>query len=63
MNYILNKHRGRWQLRYHPKNEVSEMFWFDVIGKYAKEKYELIKDLPDAMYEDGTAGHILAFES
>jgi len=39
------------------------MFWFDVIGKYAKEKYELIKDLPDAMYEDGTAGHILAFES
>jgi hypothetical protein len=39
------------------------MFWTKTIGEYTKGKYELITNDPDAIYEDGTIGYILIFES
>jgi predicted acetyltransferase len=63
VNYILNKFKGKWQLKYHPKNIVSENFWIKIINEYTKGKYEIIKDRIEARYEDGTIGNIILFET
>jgi predicted acetyltransferase len=63
VNYLLNKFRGKWQLQYHPKNIVSEQFWIKVINEYTKGKYEIIKNIPKARYEDGTIGNVMIFET
>jgi predicted acetyltransferase len=65
VKYILDKFKGKWQLKYHPKNEISQKFWTKTIGEYTNGKYELITNDPDpeVLYEDGTIGHILVFES
>jgi len=63
VKYVLDTYKGKWQLQYHPKNEISQRFWTKTIDEYTKGKYEIIKDIPEAAYEDGTIGHILIFES
>ena len=63
VKYILEKYTGKWQLKYHPKNEISKIFWNKTIEEYTNGKYEIIKDSKEAVYEDGTIGHILVFES
>jgi predicted acetyltransferase len=62
VNYILNKFKGKWQLKYHPKNIVSEKFWINVINNYTEGKYEVIKNNINAKYTDGTIGNIILFE-
>jgi predicted acetyltransferase len=63
VNHILNKYKGKWQLKYHPRNIVSENFWINIINEYTKGKYKIIKDNPEARYEDGTIGTIIIFET
>ena len=63
VKYILDKYRGKWQLKYHPKNDVSKLFWNKTINEYTNGKYEIIKDSKEAIYEDGTIGHVLLFET
>ena len=65
VKYILDKFKGKWQLKYHPKNEISKKFWIKTINEYTKGKYEIIENDPDpdVLYEDGTIGHIMVFES
>ena len=63
VEYVLNKFKGKWQLKYHPKNEISRIFWTKTIGEYTNGKYELITNDPQITYEDGTIGHVLVFES
>jgi len=63
VKYILDKYKGKWQLKFHPKNEVSKNFWFKTIEEYTNGKYEIIKDDPETVYEDGTIGYVLIFES
>jgi len=63
VKYILDKFKGRWQLRYHPKNEISQKFWIKTISDYTKGKYEIMENNPEAMYEDGIIGHVLLFNS
>jgi predicted acetyltransferase len=63
VKYILDKYKGKWQLKYHPKNEISKIFWNKTIDEYTNGKYEIIKDSSEAEYEDGTIGHILVFET
>jgi predicted acetyltransferase len=63
VKYILNKYKGKWQLKYHPKNEISNIFWNKIIGEYTNGKYEIIKDNTESIYEDGTIGHVLIFET
>jgi predicted acetyltransferase len=43
MNYIFNKHKGKWQLTYLPVNEISKKFWIKVIKEYTNGKYEIHK--------------------
>jgi predicted acetyltransferase len=63
VNNILNKFKGKWQLKFHPKNEVSKNFWLKTIDEHTKGKYEIIKNDPESIYDDGTIGYILIFET
>ena len=65
VKYILDKFKGKWQLKYHPKNEISKKFWIKTIDEYTSGKYEIIENDPDpdVLYEDGTIGHIMVFEN
>jgi predicted acetyltransferase len=63
VNYILNKYKGKWQLKYHPKNKISEVFWIKTIDEYTKGNYELIRYNKEAEYQDGTIGNIIIFET
>jgi len=63
VNYVLNKFKGKWQLKYHPKNEISKTFWTKTISEYTSGKYELIANDLETKYEDGTIGHVLIFET
>jgi predicted acetyltransferase len=63
VNYILNKFKGKWQLKYHPKNIVSEKFWINVINNYTNGEYEVIKNNINVKYKDGTIGNIIIFET
>ena len=63
VKYILDKYKGKWQLKYHPKNEISMNFWNKTIDEYTNGKYKMIKDNREAIYEDGTIGYVLIFES
>jgi len=38
---VFDLHRGRWQLKYHPKNTGSAIFWPRVAGEYTNGRYEL----------------------
>jgi len=63
VKYILDKFKGKWQLKYHPKNEISQKFWIKTISEYTKGKYEAIENDSEVLYEDGTIGHVLIFNS
>ena len=56
-------HRGKWQLRRHPKNIGSVYFWDNAVNEYTKGDYKIIKSYPAAEYEDGTLGDILFFDN
>jgi len=58
VNNIFNKFKGKWQLKFHPKNEVSKNFWLKTIDEYTKGKYEIIKNDPESTYDDGTIGYV-----
>jgi predicted acetyltransferase len=63
VNKMFDMHKGKWGLMYHPKNEISKIFWNKVVGNYTKGKYELINNYQKAGYEDGTNADILIFET
>ena len=63
IKYILNKFKGKWQLKFHPNNEISKNFWIKTISDYTNEKYEIIKNDPETTYEDGTIGWLMVFNS
>lgn len=56
-------HRGKWQLKRHPKNLPSLYFWDKVVNEYTKGDYELIKSYPNTEYADGTLGDIYFFDN
>ena len=63
VKYIFEKHNGKWQLSFHPNNETSKVFWLDTINEYTKGNYKLIENNKDWIYEDGTKGNTLIFDS
>jgi len=60
---VLDKHKGRWQLKRHPKNIASVCFWDNVINEYTKGQYELITSHPKLDYVDGTLGDVFFFDN
>jgi len=63
VNYILNKFKGKWQLRFHPKNVTSEKFWMKTINEYTKGNFKIIDNDPAALFPDGSIGKVLVFET
>ncbi|GHU23971.1 hypothetical protein FACS1894172_16420 [Spirochaetia bacterium] len=61
-HYLFDKFKGKWQLKYHPKNTASEQFWIKVVNECTKGNYEIIKSKAEDKYKDGTIGNILVFE-
>jgi len=61
--YILDKFKGKWQLKIHPKNKVSEIFWTKIINEFTKGNYKYIENAPEALCAGGAAGHVFIFES
>jgi predicted acetyltransferase len=62
VKYIFDNLKGKYQLKYHPQNIVSKIFWNTVIGRYTKGEYQIIKDNAEAKYHDGTIGEVLIFD-
>ena len=60
---ILDKHKGRWQLKRHPKNITAACFWENTISEYTNGKFELVKAYPNSEYNDGTLGDIFFFDN
>ena len=60
---VLDRHKGKCQLRRHPKNTGTAHFWDSVINEYTKGQFELIKSHPKLDYNDGTLGDVFFFES
>jgi predicted acetyltransferase len=63
VNYLFKKHKGKWQVTFHPKNKISKSFWINVIKEYTKGKYKIYKDLEEVKFEDGTIGYVIVFNT
>lgn len=60
---VLDRHKGSWQLKRHPKNIASVHFWNAVIHEYTGGRFELAEAYPNTEYEDGSLGDVFFFES
>ena len=62
---VLDRHRGRWQLKCHPHNVASVRFWNKVIAEYSGGNYRLVEGYLNAEvdYEDGTPANVYFFEN
>jgi predicted acetyltransferase len=63
VNNILKKYHGKWQLKFHPHNVISEKFWINTVNEYTKGKYKIIDNDEKTKYRDGTIGKVLIFET
>jgi predicted acetyltransferase len=61
--YVFDKHRGKWQLKYHPKNRVSKEFWNKIINEITDGNYKIINNDPKTKYDDGTIGEVIIFDT
>ncbi|MFO7636039.1 MAG: GNAT family N-acetyltransferase [Clostridia bacterium] len=60
---VFGMFRGRWQVKYHPGNTGSGLFWVNVVNDFTKGDYRLEKAYPGTEYDDGTPGDILFFRT
>jgi predicted acetyltransferase len=60
---LFEKHKGKWQIKFHPKNNASEIFWTKVVNEYTKGNYELIENNIESIYRDGTIGKVLVLNT
>lgn len=60
---LFSRFQGKWQLRRHHKNVASVAFWDKAVGEYTNGCFTVIKDDPQAAYEDGTIGEVLLFDT
>ena len=59
---LFSRHRGRWQIKCHPKNRTSLIFWRKAVTAWAGENYEFLSAQPQARYPDGTEASFFFFE-
>ena len=60
MEKLFEKHKGFWNIKYHPKNTVSKSFWTKIADKYSCGEYELLSG--NEKYYDGTLPEVLFFK-
>ena len=62
VKYLFDNYKGKWQLKYHTKNEISQHFWLKIVDEYTNGKYEKTeRDLE--VFGDRALWHILSFET
>ena len=59
MEQIFAHHSGRWQIKYHSKNQPSAAFWNGIARRYAAGAVETLRGAED--YADGTPAVVLCF--
>lgn len=52
---------GSWEIKMHPANTASIVFWRSVVGEYANGEYAEVIACPSAAYADGSLGNIISF--
>ncbi len=62
---LFDRHRGRWQLKYHPHNTASVRFWNQVVGAYTGGSFTRLESYPnpETFYPDGTPADVLLFDT
>jgi len=63
VNKLFETHKGKWQIKFHPKNVPSEKFWTKIVNEYTKGNYKTIENNKEVIYRDGTFGKVLIFET
>lgn len=61
MDMLFEKFKGVWHIKYHPKNEVSHVFWNKIADKASGGNYETVRGKED--YFDGTPAKVLVFNT
>lgn len=54
---------GRWELKLHPKNLASAVFWPAVVGAATGGRFEVRENVPGSEYGDGTPARFLLFDT
>ena len=58
------RHKGRWEIKMHPKNGASIEFWKRVVADTAKGgTYAIREGFAEARYHDGSLGTFIGFET
>lgn len=62
--YLLDTLAGNWEIRYHPENIVSVVFWEKVAMEYSLGQCEIIHADPQVeLYEDGSPSNMIYIKS
>ena len=59
----LDLHRGRWQLKRHPRNIPSVHFWDKAVSAITGGNFELVAACPGTEYDDGTPADVFYFSN
>lgn len=59
MKELFRRYQGVWQIKYHPKNRVSELFWQKIADEASGGSFEIMRGNED--YYDGTPAKVLVF--
>lgn len=62
-NWAFDHFPGTWQLKRHPKNRASVLFWDRVVREYTKGNYQISEGIPGTEYGDGTPAEFLFFST
>ncbi len=61
---VFNRHKGKWEIKMHPKNIGSIAFWKKVVEEMSKgKKYEIEEGCKESKYGDGSLGTVIGFET
>ena len=60
MKMLFERFKGIWQIKYHPKNRASEIFWQKIASEASGGKFEIMRG--DEDYCDGTPAKVLVFK-
>ncbi|MCI8344034.1 MAG: GNAT family N-acetyltransferase [Clostridia bacterium] len=61
MKQLFERFPGVWQIKYHPKNKGSEIFWQKIASEASGNRYEIVRGNED--YYDGTPSKVLVFKA
>ncbi len=65
VQHVLREQKGRWQIKYHPENLASAIFWQRVIAGCTGGNFELVEKYPnpECDYDDGTPASMIFFDN